>query len=154
MVTHKLTTANWDNFVHTFPQIERQFIGFNRVFDLLQKDFEPVNNNFPPFNIQKIDDYKFEVQLALAGFKEEDLDVSVEDGTLTITGDQLQGAVDGEPDNFIHKGIAERKFRRSWSLADTVVVKGAKLKDGVLTVSLENEIPDAKKPKSIEIKTK
>ena len=150
----KLTTANWDNFVQTFPQIERQFIGFNRVFDLLQKDFEPATNNFPPFNIQKLDDYKFEVQLALAGFKEEDLDVSVEDGTLTITGDQLQGAVDGEPDNFIHKGIAERKFRRSWSLADTVVVKGAKLKDGVLTVSLENEIPDAKKPKSIEIKTK
>ena len=150
----KLTTANWDNFVHTFPQKERQFIGFNRVFDLLQKDFEPATNNFPPFNIQKIDDYKFEVQLALAGFKEEDLDVSVEDGTLTITGDQLQGAVDGAPDNFIHKGIAERKFRRSWSLADTVVVKGAKLKDAVLTVSLENEIPEAKKPKSIEIKTK
>lgn len=152
MVT--LTTANWGNFVHTFPQIERHFIGFNRVFDLLQKDFEPVNNNFPPFNIKKIDDYKFEVQLALAGFKEKHLDVTVEDGTLTITGNQLQEDVDGEPDNFIHKGIAERKFRRSWSLADTVVVKGAKLKDGVLTVSLENEIPDAKKPRSIEIKTK
>jgi len=150
----KLTTANWDNFVHTFPQIERQFIGFNRVFDLLQKEFEPVTNNFPPFNIQKIDDEKFEIQLALAGFKEENLDVIVEDGTLTIKGDQLQGCINGKPDNFIHKGIAERKFTRSWSLADTVVVKGAKLKDGVLTVSLVNEIPEAKKPKSIEIKTK
>jgi molecular chaperone IbpA len=150
----KLTTANWDNFLHTFPQIERQFIGFNRVFDLLQKEFEPVTNNFPPFNIQKIDDEKFEIQLALAGFKEENLDVIVEDGTLTIKGDQLQGCINGKPDNFIHKGIAERKFTRSWSLADTVVVKGAKLEDGVLTVSLVNEIPEAKKPKSIEIKTK
>ena len=102
----KLTTANWDNFVHTFPQIERQFIGFNRVFDLLQKEFEPVTNNFPPFNIQKIDDEKFEIQLALAGFKEENLDVIVEDGTLTIKGDQLQGCINGKPDKVIAALVA------------------------------------------------
>lgn len=150
----KLTTANWDNFVHTFPQIERQFIGFDRVFDFLTRDFEPIGPNFPPFNIQKLDDYNFEIQIALAGFKESDLSVEAKDNTLTITGDQLQGAVDGEPENFIHKGIAERKFTRTWSLADTVVVKGAKLKDGVLRVSLENKIPEEKKARQIEIKTK
>ena len=146
----RLNTTNWDNFVSTFPQIERQFIGFDRAFDFLNRDFAPSVDNFPPFNIRKVDDFKFELQLALAGFKESDLNVTVEDNTLTIEGDQESS----EEDDFVHKGIAERKFRRTWSLADTVVVNGAKLKDGVLTVALENIIPEEKKPREIEIKTK
>jgi len=145
-----LTTTNWNNFTNTLPHIEKQFIGFTRIFDLLQRDFEPVNNNFPPFNIKKVSEHKFELQLALAGFNEKHLDVTLEDGVLTIKGDQEEKE---EEDTFVHKGIAERKFRRSWSLADTVVVKGATFKNGILTVSLQNEIPEAKKPRSIQINT-
>lgn len=150
----KAQRGQWNNFVQTFPQIERQFIGFNRVFDLLQKDFEPLQDGFPPFNIEKLDNDKYEIQLALAGFKEEDLDVVVEDGVLTIKGNQQKDSEIEEASSYIHKGIAARKFTKSWSLADTVVVTGANLKEGVLRVNLVNEIPDAKKPKSIEIKTK
>jgi molecular chaperone IbpA len=102
------------------------------------------------FNIKKLDDSKFELQLALAGFEEKYLDVTIEDGTLTITGNQEKSETE---DEFVHKGIAARKFTRSWSLADTVVVKDATFKNGILTVSLENEIHEAKKPKSIQIKT-
>lgn len=146
----QLTRTNLNNFTTSFPQIERQFIGFNRVFDLLQREWEPVNSNFPVFNIKKLDDSKFELQLALAGFEEKYLDVTIEDGTLTITGNQEKSETE---DEFVYKGIAARKFTRSWSLADTVVVKDATFKNGILTVSLENEIPEAKKPKSIQIKT-
>lgn len=148
-----VTTTNWKLFTTSFPQIERQFIGFNRVFDLLQRDFEPVNSNFPMFNIKKLDDSKFELQLALAGFEEKYLNVTIEDGALTITGNQEKLEKEETEAEFVHKGIAARKFTRSWSLADTVVVKDATFKNGILTVSLENEIPEAKKPKSIRIKT-
>ena len=89
--------------------------------------------------------------MALAGFSDSDLDIDVTDGTLTVEGNQESG--DGESE-FIHQGIAQRKFRKSWSLADTVVVKGAKLTDGILKIALENQIPEEKKPQTIKISTK
>ena len=92
----------------------------------------------------------YEIQIALAGFQEEDLNIEVKEGKLTVEGNQ-------EPDEkieFVHQGIDQRKFRRTWSLADTVVVKGAKLVDGILKISLENQIPEEKKPQTIKIKTK
>ena len=84
-------------------------------------------------------------------FSDSDLDIDVTDGTLTVEGNQESG--DGESE-FIHQGIAQRKFRKSWSLADTVVVKGAKLTDGILKIALENQIPEEKKPQTIKISTK
>ena len=142
--------AHWDNLVSAFPQIRRQFVGFDRVFDLLNHNFETNVQNFPPFNIEKLDEENYEIQIALAGFQEEDLNIEVKEGKLTVEGNQ-------EPDEkieFVHQGIAQRKFRRTWSLADTVVVKGAKLVDGILKISLENQIPEEKKPQTIKIKTK
>ena len=144
------TQAHWDQLVNAFPQIRRQFVGFDRVFDLLNHNFETNVQNFPPFNIEKLDEENYEIQIALAGFQEEDLNIEVKEGKLTVEGNQ-------EPDEkieFVHQGIAQRKFRRTWSLADTVVVKGAKLVDGILKISLENQIPEEKKPQIIKIKTK
>ena len=144
------TQAHWDNLVSAFPHIRRQFVGFDRVIDLLNQNFEVSVNSYPPFNIQKLDEENYEIQMALAGFKESDLNVTVEDGTLTVEGDQSSS----EESDYIHQGIAERKFKKSWSLADTVIVEGAKLTDGILKVALKNVIPEEKKPQTIKIKTK
>jgi len=146
-----ITQAHWDNLVSAFPQIRRQFVGFDRVVDLLNQNFEVSVQNFPPFNIEKLDDENYEIQMALAGYKESDLDITVEDGTLTVEGGQESGE---DESNFIHQGIAQRKFRKVWSLADTVIVKDAKLTEGILRISLENQIPEEKKPQTIKIKTK
>ena len=144
------TQAHWDNLVSAFPHIRRQFVGFDRVIDLLNQNFEVSVNSYPPFNIQKLDEENYEIQMALAGFKESDLSVTVEDGTLTVEGDQSSS----EETDYIHQGIAERKFKKSWSLADTVIVEGAKLTDGILKVALKNVIPEEKKAQTIKIKTK
>ena len=144
------TQAHWDNLVSAFPHIRRQFVGFDRVIDLLNQNFEVSVNSYPPFNIEKLDEENYEIQMALAGFKESDLNVTVEDGTLTVEGDQSSS----EESDYIHQGIAERKFKKSWSLADTVIVEGAKLTEGILKVALKNVIPEEKKPQTIKIKTK
>ena len=146
----RLSTTNWNNFVSAFPQVESRLIGFDRVFDAVQR-LHPVeggqSNSFPPYNIKKLDDENYEITLALAGFKKSELSVVVEDGSLVVKGEQEKSE-----DEFLHKGIAERNFTRTWALADEVKVTGSKLKDGVLTISLVHEIPEEKKPTSIDIK--
>ena len=146
----RLSTTNWNDFVSAFPQIESRLIGFDRVFDAVTR-LNAIeggqSNSFPPYNIKKIDDENYEIQIALAGFSKSELDIVVEDGNLVVKGEQ-----DKSEDEFLHKGIAERNFTRTWALADDVKVKGSKLKDGVLSISLLHEIPEEKKPTSIEIK--
>lgn len=146
----RLSTQNWNDFVSAFPQIESRLIGFDRVFDAVTR-LNAIeggqSNSFPPYNIKKIDDENYEIQIALAGFSKSELDIVVEDGNLVVKGEQ-----DKSEDEFLHKGIAERNFTRTWALADDVKVKGSKLKDGVLSISLLHEIPEEKKPTSIEIK--
>jgi len=146
----RLNTTNWNDFVSAFPQIESRLIGFDRVFDAVTR-LNAVeggqSNSFPPYNIKKLDAENYEIQIALAGFSKSELDISVEDGNLVVSGQQEKS-----DDEFLHKGIAERNFKRTWALADDVKVTGSKLKDGVLTISLVHEIPEEKKPTSIEIK--
>ena len=146
----RLNTQNWNDFVSAFPQIESRLIGFDRVFDAVTR-LNAIeggqSNSFPPYNIKKIDDENYEIQIALAGFSKSELDIVVEDGNLVVKGEQ-----DKSEDEFLHKGIAERNFTRTWALADDVKVTGSKLKDGVLSISLLHEIPEEKKPTSIEIK--
>ena len=142
----RLSTTNWNDFVSAFPQIESRLIGFDRVFDAVQR-VNTSEANFPPYNIKKLDDENYEITLALAGFKKSELSVVVEDGSLVVKGEQEKSE-----DEFLHKGIAERNFTRSWALADEVKVSGSKLEDGVLTISLVHEIPEDKKPVEIKIK--
>ena len=146
----RLNTTNWNDFVSAFPQVESRLIGFDRVFDAVTRLHTVEggqSSSFPPYNIKKLDAENYEIQIALAGFSKSELDISVEDGNLVVSGQQEKS-----DDEFLHKGIAERNFKRTWALADDVKVTGSKLKDGVLTISLVHEIPEEKKPTSIEIK--
>ena len=143
----RLSTTNWNDFVSAFPQIESRLIGFDRVFDAVQR-VNTSEANFPPYNIKKLDDENYEITLALAGFKKSELSVVVEDGNLIVKGEQAETS----KSEFLHKGIAERNFTRTWALADEVKVTGSKLEDGVLTISLVHEIPEEKKPIDIKIK--
>lgn len=122
------------------------FIGFDRMIDRMREQ-TPGQTNYPPYNIVKTDENFYELQLAIAGFNQDDLDVELKDGTLTIEGKK---ETDDER-NYIHKGISARHFRRTFTLSDTMVVNGADLIDGILTIELENVIPEEKKPRKIEI---
>ena len=143
----RVNTTNWNDFVSAFPQIESRLIGFDRVFDAVQR-VNTTEANFPPYNLKKIDDENYEIQIALAGFSKSELDITVEDGNLIVKGEQAETS----KTEYLHKGIAERNFTRTWSLADSVKVSGSELKDGVLTINLVNKIPEELKPQSIKIK--
>lgn len=125
-------------------------LGFDRIFDrMAQLTTAPQNQqSYPPYNITINDDYFYTIELALAGFKEEDIDIELEDGVLTIEGNSGQREDDRE---YVHKGIAARAFTRKFTLVDTIIVKGATFKDGILSVYLENVIPEEQKPRKVEI---
>ena len=139
-----------------FNQLRPVTIGFDNVFDHFERMFDTQFDsisvpNFPPYNIVKTGDNEYDVELALAGFNKKDIDVTVEDGTLTIKS-IVKEAKDKKEDGVIHKGIAKRYFSKSFTIADDVEVKGAELKDGLLKVSMERIIPEAKKARTITIK--
>ena len=139
-----------------FNQLRPVTIGFDNVFDHFERMFDTQFDsisvpNFPPYNIVKTGDNEYDVELALAGFNKKDIDVTVEDGTLTIKS-IVKEAKDKKEDGVIHKGIAKRFFSKSFTIADDVEVKGAELKDGLLKVSLERIIPESRKAKTISIK--
>jgi molecular chaperone IbpA len=117
------------------------------MLDKLASATPGQTNNYPPYNIVKIEDHKYELQIAIAGFKINELDIELKDGVLQIEGKKEVE----ETKNYLHKGISARAFRRAFTLADTIVVKGADLADGILTINLENIIPEEKKPRKILI---
>lgn len=137
------------NLLTVFDGFNRTAVGFDRIFDeLLRVQNQQVQQNYPPYNIAKIDDTNIEIQVAVSGFSESDLDVTLTDGQLVITGENTQD--EGERE-WIHRGIAARKFIRTFRLADNIEVNGAAVKNGILTVSLEMIIPEEKKPRKILI---
>ena len=127
--------------------LNRHFIGYNQILDDFAR-FTPATGGFPPYNIVAVDDNTIDIELALAGFKSDDIDVTVEKGVLTIEGEQAE-----EEKDYRYRGIATRHFSRSFRLAEYWEVNDAHFNDGILTVTLVQEIPEAKKPKSIEIKS-
>ena len=145
MVTSKALSL-FDNFNQLTPYA----VGFDRVFDQLNTY---VNNNvsstgFPPYNIRKEGEYNFVIEMALAGFSKKDIEVEVEDGTLSIRSVKEDTS---EADSEIYRGIAYRKFVRKFTLADSVVVNGAELENGMLTIDLERVVPEEKKPRIITV---
>lgn len=104
----------------------------------------------PPFNVETSGDDKYQITLALAGFVRDDLKIDVQEGTLTITGEKAE--TESEDIQYLHKGIANRSFTRTWKLAEYVEVVEAKMENGMLYISLERIVPEEKKPKSIKIK--
>jgi len=126
------------------------FIGFDRMLDRMNA----VNNttqrntsNYPPYNIVKVDEDNFNIELALAGFTDKDIDITLKDGVLYVEGNQG----DNDEKQYLHRGLSARSFRRSFTIADTIVVNGADFVNGILTISLENVIPEEKKPRKIAI---
>ena len=128
-------------------------VGFDRTFDRLfdYVTHQAESTGYPPYNIQKTEDYKFEIEMALAGFDKKDIEIEVAEGVLTVKSlrDKDTGATD---DYTLYKGISQRNFTRKFTLADDIIVKGAKLNNGMLTINLERIVPEEKKPQLIEVK--
>ena len=124
-------------------------VGFDRVFDNMHRylEHQATSSGYPPYNIVK-DGNNFQIEIALAGVKMEDLDIEVAEGVLTIT-HEPQG--EDEKVGIVHRGIAQRKFKRNFTLADDVVVNGARLENGMLYIALERIIPEEKQPRKIAI---
>ena len=134
-----------------FSSLHPFTIGYDDVFKHFETLLEHQQPNYPPYNIVKTGDYTHCVEVALAGYSKAEVEVIVEDKTLTIKSSDLP-TKDKPKDNVIHKGIAKRAFKRVFTLADDVVVNDAVLKDGLLTVELERVVPEDKNPKVIKIK--
>ena len=134
-----------------FNQLSPLSVGFDDMFDHFESMFDVPTINYPPYNIVKTGDNKFDIEVALAGFNKKDINVTSENNMLTIESKQDEKSKDKDGE-VIHKGISKRYFKRSFTIADDVEVKGAELKDGLLKVAMEKIIPDAKKLKTITIK--
>ena len=129
-----------------FGQFRPFAIGFDRYFEDLERLSHHTQTNYPHYNIVKEDDENFCIELAVAGFSKEDIEISREKNVLMI-----EGKVDEDSKDFVHKGLASRAFKRSFNLADLVEVTGADMKDGILHVKLVKVIPEEDKPVVIEI---
>ena len=127
----------------------RHTVGFDNVFELMDRflDGQAVNNNYPPYNIYKNGESNYSIELAIAGFGEDEVEVKYADNTLTITGNKEEK---GDTD-VLHRGIANRNFTRTFNIADDVIVNGGSLKNGVLSIELQKIIPDEKKERVIKI---
>jgi len=129
----------------------RTMVGFDRMANMIDSAARLDGAQcYPPYNIERVEDDEFAIEIAVAGFGEEDLDIETKDGLLTVAGRKAP-AEDATERQFLHRGIAERGFLRRFQLADHVVVTGAGLKNGLLRIELVRELPEAKKPRKIEI---
>lgn len=124
---------------------DRLFETINRAQDLAKE----AASGWPPFNVKKVDECRYVIEMAVAGFPKHSLDVEMNDGVLTVTG--KIDSRDDDKSHYMFKGIAERPFTRRFSLADTVEIKNAELVNGMLRIALENMLPPEKKPRKIDI---
>jgi molecular chaperone IbpA len=132
-----------------FSPLYRSAVGFDRMMSMLDAAQQNAGaDSYPPYNIEKTGEDAYQISIAVAGFTTEDLNVEVRDGQLVVVG---KGAVDNDNADYLHRGIARRAFERRFQLADHVEVKSADLRDGLLVVDLVREIPEAMKPRKIEI---
>lgn len=136
----------------SFGQLYPTTLGFERMFrdleSMLDGSIESSNEKFPPHNIIKLDEARYVVELAVAGFNQNEIDVTVNEGILEVIGSKKN---DDSEVNYLYKGIGTRSFTKMIRLVDTIEVKGAEYKDGILRIGLENIIPESQKPKKIEI---
>lgn len=132
------------------PSIHKFAVGFDQMFDELLRQTAGTNStNYPPYNVVKHSDDKFAIELAVAGFKDGDIDITVEKNQLSVKGEKAVELAEGI--EYLHRGISSRNFYRTWTLADHVEVVGASVQDGILTVTLERLVPEEQKPKKIAI---
>ena len=129
-----------------FGNFRRSSVGFDRLFDMLENS-NFSGENYPPFDLIKIDDNRYRIEVAVAGFRKDEIEITSQQNQLLISGQKS----DENGSNYVHRGIANRSFERRFALADHIQVRGADLKDGMLSIELVREIPEAMKPRKIEI---
>ena len=135
-----------------YSPLYRTAVGFDRLFALLDSAAsQEAASGYPPYNIERTDENAYRIELAVAGFRQEDLNIEVKESVLTVQG--RKAANEGEQRRFLHRGLAERSFERRFQLADHVIVEGANLADGLLSISLRRELPEQLKPRTIAIGT-
>lgn len=133
-----------------FAPYRRSTVGFDRLFDFLENASRvETGDNYPPFDIEKVSDDSYRITLAVAGFRQNEIDITARQNLLVITGRKAENR--NKDGNFLHMGIATRAFERRFELADFVRVENAELRDGLLSIELVREIPEAMKPRKVEI---
>jgi molecular chaperone IbpA len=132
-------------------QLHRHSIGFDQMFEQLNRTFanSKQDGNYPPHNVIKIDETQYAIELAVAGFYENEIDVELKENVLTVKGERKREETDTT--EYLHKGISARAFTRSFPLADHMEVKGATVVNGILAISIEHIVPEEQKPKKIAI---
>lgn len=137
---------------YDFSPLYRNFVGFDRMANLIDAASQASANttSYPPYNVARLDEDSYRIELAVAGFSDETLDIQTHENVLTISGTNQQETANDDVE-YLHRGIAERGFERRFQLADHVFVKGAELNNGLLVITLQREVPDALKPRRIEI---
>jgi molecular chaperone IbpA len=134
-----------------FAPYRRSTVGFDRLFDMLENsNLGQSQENYPPFDLIKKGENDYCIQLAVAGFKPDEIDITAQQNVLLVTG-RKSDETDEDGGDFIYRGIANRSFERRFALADHIQVRGADLKDGLLSIELVREIPEAMKPRKIDI---
>ena len=133
-----------------FAPLYRSVVGFDRMAALLENAQADSAQGYPPYNIERTDENAYRIDIAVAGFKPEELNVEVKENLLTVEG---RKAANDEAKQYLHRGLAERNFERKFQLADYVIVSDANLADGLLSISLKRELPEALKPRTIAITT-
>ena len=147
-MTRELNLRSFD-----IPSIHKFAVGFDGIFDeLMRVNAQQANTNYPPYNIVKHDDDHFAIELAVAGFREGDISITLEKNILTIKGEQFLNIDEmTEEVEYLHRGISARNFNRTFTLAEHVEVIGAKAENGILRIELERQVPEEQKPKTIAI---
>jgi molecular chaperone IbpA len=138
--------------IRTFdlPSLHRHAVGFDRMFEELNRTFAASKDNYPPHNIVQLDETHFVIEVAVAGFKESEVDVELKDNLLTVKGERAKEEDKPEVE-YLHKGISTRNFTRTFPLAENVEVRAATVENGILAIALERIIPEEKKAKKIAI---
>jgi len=131
---------------YDFAPLYRSTVGFDRLFDMLDNSIRP---DWPPYDIEKLGDDKYRISMAVAGFATDEIELTQEGTTLLVNGSKKQA--DGEQQGYLHRGIANRNFKQTFSLADHVKVAGASLENGLLRIELVREVPEQLKPRRISI---
>ena len=138
-----------------FAPFRRSTVGFDRLFDMLENStVGGTQENYPPFDLIKLGDNDYRIELAVAGFKPDEIDITAQQNVLLVTGRKKEEADDSNSPgatNYVYRGIATRSFERRFALADHIQVRGADMKDGLLAIELRREIPEAMKPRKISI---
>lgn len=137
---------------YDFSPLYRNFVGFDRMANLIDAASQASANtaSYPPYNVARLSEDTYRIELAVAGFSEDTLELETHENMLTISGTNVSGTANDDVE-YLHRGIAERGFERRFQLADHVIVTGAELRNGLLTISLKRDVPEALKPRKIAI---